>query len=368
MPRVDVVVSCHVKPSFRVAQACGVFDFPASGHSEERFGVEVPGLDEPWTIGAIVGPSGMGKSSVARAAFGAGGAVCPDALKEGFAWPADQSVLDGFDPALDGGTLAKILASVGFSTPPAWVRPHRVLSNGQRFRCDLARAMVEPGEVVAIDEYTSLVDRQVAKFASASLARTIRDPQRTTGPKRFVAVTCHYDVLEWLEVDWVLDMATGTLARGRLRRPRIELEVRHARRTLWEAFRKHHYLDHALAPFATRYAALAEGRPVAFLATIPAMGHTGMRRVHRLVVLPDFQGLGIGTKLLNLVADHETALGYKFAIATSQPALVAALSGRREWKAVFNKKPTRHKGKIVEGREMGTGWRITASFQYRGKP
>ena len=62
--------------------------------------------------------------------------------------------------------------------------------------------------MVAFDEFTSVVDRTVAKVCSAAIAKGIRQGHI---PCRFVAVTCHYDVAEWLEPDWVLDMATGEM-------------------------------------------------------------------------------------------------------------------------------------------------------------
>jgi hypothetical protein len=58
---------------------------------------------------------------------------------------------------------------------------------------------------VAFDEFTSVVDRNVARIGSAAVAKAIRAGQIR---RRFVAVTCHYDVLEWLEPDWMIDMAT----------------------------------------------------------------------------------------------------------------------------------------------------------------
>ena len=77
--------------------------------------------------------------------------------------------------------------------------------------------------LVVFDEFTSVVDRNVAKVCSAAIAKGIR---RGHIPCRFVAVTCHYDVAEWLEPDWVLDMATVRARNGGVfgGRP-IELEI-----------------------------------------------------------------------------------------------------------------------------------------------
>jgi hypothetical protein len=134
VPLVDVVVECPLHDSFRVRQVAGIFDLPSRKSVGERFSVSVPGVDEEWDIGVMVGPSGSGKSTVAKAAFG-------DHLYQGGDWPVDRAIVDGF-----GDTpirqITSVLTSVGFSSPPSWVKPYAVLSNGEKFRCDLARALL----------------------------------------------------------------------------------------------------------------------------------------------------------------------------------------------------------------------------------
>ena len=78
---------------------------------------------------------------------------------------------------LDGSfkDIVELLSSIGFSSPPAWLRPFPVLSTGQQFRALLARLLAEAaGELVVCDEFTSVVDRTVAQVGSAALARTVR--------------------------------------------------------------------------------------------------------------------------------------------------------------------------------------------------
>jgi ABC-type ATPase with predicted acetyltransferase domain len=69
----------------------------------------------------------------------------------------------------------------------------------------MARALSEDTDMVVIDEFTSVVDRQVAQVASHTVQKAVR---RTPG-RQFVAVTCHYDVTDWLQPDWVYDVAAG---------------------------------------------------------------------------------------------------------------------------------------------------------------
>ena len=148
---------------------------------------------------------------------------------------------------------------MGFSSPPSWLKPYAVLSNGEQFRCDLAWALAYahcqeltsdtfasvqssgisgspvpplPG-VIAFDEFTSVVDRNVARVGSAAIAKAMSSGLIAG---RFVAVTCHYDVTEWLQPDWVIDMATGSFQRRCLRRPPIELAIFRCRSSAWQMF------------------------------------------------------------------------------------------------------------------------------------
>ena len=56
-----------------------------------------------------------------------------------------------------------------------------------------------------------------------------------------------------------------------------------------------------------------------------------IKRVCRLVVLPDYQGIGIATKFLNCMAKHYTAQGFDFSIVTSAKNLIYALKKSNNW-------------------------------------
>ena len=66
-------------------------------------------------------------------------------------------------------------------------------------RVDLARALLEKDKI-CFDEFTSVVDRQVAKTACIAINKAIKKTN-----KQFIAVSCHYDILDWLQPDWVFD-------------------------------------------------------------------------------------------------------------------------------------------------------------------
>src|SRR5207248_9622357 len=141
----------------RVQQVEGLFDLPPSGEASLSWDVALPLGERPWHVGLIVGPSGSGKSTVARALFA-------DAFERQArppAWPHDRSVLDAFPPDMPVKEVVELLSSVGFSSPPAWLRPFRVLSTGEQFRAALARLLAFAPEPAVVDEYTSVVDRTV---------------------------------------------------------------------------------------------------------------------------------------------------------------------------------------------------------------
>src|SRR5262249_31126619 len=91
-------------------------------------------------------------------------------------WPERQSVLDGFPVGFSVKDVTELLGSVGFSSPPAWLRPYHVLSTGQRFRCGLARllASASPEPTVVCDEFTGVVGRSIARVGRPAVAKAVR--------------------------------------------------------------------------------------------------------------------------------------------------------------------------------------------------
>jgi energy-coupling factor transporter ATP-binding protein EcfA2 len=334
-----------------------MFDLPREAGGRSVFNVEVPAVEEPWSIGLIVGPSGSGKTTVAREAFGAN-------FANQWNWPAGQSILDAFPERLGISEITGLLNSVGFSSPPAWVRPFEALSNGEQFRANLARALAELPELAVVDEFTSLVDRTVARIGSAALAKAVRRRGR-----KFVAVTCHYDVAEWLEPDWILDMSDGSLSREpdparRLRRPEIELQITRCGASAWNIFKRHHYLSAQLHPSAQCFLGEIEEKPAVFVAALPFphAQRPGWRE-HRCVCLPEFQGLGIGSAMSEFVASLYAATGKPYTSVTSHPAMIRHRARSPLWR--MTRAPSRA-APCRRMRRTQSSRRMTASFRFVG--
>jgi energy-coupling factor transporter ATP-binding protein EcfA2 len=314
-----------------------------------------------WNIGLIVGPSGSGKSSLASLAW-------PDNLVTKFIWPRNESLLEGFPSDMGIKDITGLLSSVGFSSPPCWLKPFKVLSTGEQFRATIARALAELPDLAVVDEFTSVVDRQVAKVASASVAKAVR----RRGSK-FIAVTCHNDIADWLQPDWVVEMPSGKFTRRSLRRrPAIRLLITRVNRSAWDLFKQYHYLSAEHHKSASCFCAWVEDRSsVAFCSAIhfPHPVSPGWKE-HRLVVLPDWQGVGIGNALSDYVASLFRATGKPYRGKTSNPGMVHYRARSPLWKVTRGPHVANQSGaKKADNQHLRNALartRLACAFEYVG--
>lgn len=312
-----------------------------------------------WQIGVICGASGSGKSTILKSL---GDIVEPT-------FDDTKCLISNFDN-LSPQDACQLLSSMGLASVPTWIRPFSVLSNGEKYRASLAKSlsMSNGGGYILIDEYTSVVDRNVAKAMSNSLQKYIR---RTD--KRIILATCHYDILEWLQPDWVYDLNKGgVLERGDYlrQRPQIQLQMYRTEPDTWDLFKKHHYMTSDMNMGASCYVFTWENMIVGFCGTLanPGKGLDNAWRISRLVVLPDFQGLGIGSKIAEFISSLYASIGNKMYIKTVNPSLGNYFERSSNWQ------PTSFNGKvrgISETDKIKYANRLTRAsycYKYVGSP
>lgn len=342
----------HVRESsFRSDKVAGMFDVEKK-EITKRWSIDHDISEHPWTVGAIVGPSGSGKSTIAKKLFG-------DFLPSKD-FSGASSVVDHFPATMELSDIIDLLTQVGFSSPPSWLLPYGLLSTGQQFRTQLAYE-IATREAIVFDEFTSVVDRTVAAACSHCVAKYVRKNN-----KKFTAVSCHYDILPWLQPDWVIDMADGTFSRRSLQRPEIKIGIYRSSKDVWSTFAGNHYLSADISAASRVYVGTFNGRLAALCADLhfPHPKVKNMRRIHRLVTLPDFQGFGIGPRIMGEIARINKGQGLRTGITTGHPGLCATLNKLTSWKLTSSPsmKPAPSRTSTLGGR--GSAGRLTASYEW----
>lgn len=297
-----------------VSELSNSFDYSFDGTSTFT-PPKMPAIKSNFGIGLIVGASGSGKSTL-LANFG---------IEENLEWSKHKAIVSHFDDANDA---VQRLGAVGLNSIPSWMRPYHVLSTGEKFRADLARKL-KSGAV--IDEFTSVIDRNVAKSCSRALSRYVRENKLTN----IVIASCHRDIAEWLEPDWIFDTDNGEMSERGLARPEINIELLPCSREVWPAFSNHHYLDSNLNKSARCWLAMWNRTPVGFTAVIafPSGNWDNGWRGHRTVILPDYQGLGIGNRVSDAVGEMVLSWGGRYFSKTSHPRMGGYRNASPKWRA-----------------------------------
>jgi ABC-type lipoprotein export system ATPase subunit/GNAT superfamily N-acetyltransferase len=288
------------------------FDIQNKQESNVVIDANLEHLPKDWNIGVVYGGSGTGKTTILKNYF-------KKEMDKSY-FDNSKSLISNFD-WLEPKDATFLLSAMGLSSVPTWLRPFNSLSNGEQYRANLSYIVgsAKENEVILIDEYTSVVDRDVAKAMSNALQKYIR---RTN--KRIVLASCHFDIMEWLQPDWIYSPSKGRLEIApSLRRPTIELSIFRCRYETWNLFKQHHYLTEDLNLAAKCFVVTWNDKPIGFIAILPMPSGNieNAFRVSRLVILPDFQGLGIGLKILNYIASLYKADNKKLYIKTANPSL-----------------------------------------------
>lgn len=152
--------------------------------------------DDNFNIFLICGRSGSGKSTILQS------------IKHGPlqmpSYDYGKCVISQF-PKLSEEEVCDLLSGVGLSSVPIWLRKPNQLSNGEKARLDVCKSMydakVNGNQIVFIDEFTSVVNRDAAKSMSFALQRYARK----NGIKLIIS-SCHFDIIDWLQPDYVFNL------------------------------------------------------------------------------------------------------------------------------------------------------------------
>lgn len=353
----QIILESYIHHDEYTSKTYSFFDVPFSDKSKVTINNNLE-LPNDWQIGLIYGPSGSGKTTILNTL---------GQQKEN-TWDSNKSIISNFYP-IDFEEASKVLCAVGLSSIPVWFRPFHLLSNGEQFRANLARILIEESDIHLIDEYSSVVDRTVAKSASFSISKWIRNKPN----KRVVFASCHEDIIEWLQPDWIYNPLEGKtiLPRGCLQRPQIELKIFRAKYTAWDLFKQYHYLSADLNKAAKCFVAFWNDRAVAINATL-AFPHPTVKnawRGSRTVVLPDYQGLGIGSRLSDHIGSMVVSNNGRYFSKTIHPSMIFYRLKSPNWKETTHSRKARSPSNhSMLARNWNATDRFCYAFEYVGSP
>lgn len=309
-------LSCSVENDEIMKELGKVFDYQYTGVVNET--IKIPTFPNDFNIGVIVGSSGSGKSTILKKCFGG---------EEKIEWDNNKAIASHFSSVQQASSL---FGAVGLNSIPTWCKPYNVLSTGEKFRADMARRL-KSGAV--IDEFTSVVNRDVAISCSLSLSKFIKN----NGLHNIVFASCHDDIIPYLEPDWVYSTDERQFYTGRYLRQPIVLETHSCDSSLWSMFKKYHYLSGEINNAARCFVGMINKRPVAFCAVLSLPGQIKHAfKEHRLVVHPDFQGMGIGNKFSEMIAQAYVDKGCRYFCKTANPRMGEHRNRSRLWRPTIH--------------------------------
>jgi ABC-type lipoprotein export system ATPase subunit/GNAT superfamily N-acetyltransferase len=332
--------------------------------------VNIPDLPKDGIV-LVVGTSGSGKSTILRSVGDLRQPTVDNSL----------TTIENFSTPERGEEL---LLACGLRSIPTWFRPPATLSNGEFHRFEMAMSLDQG--LITVDEFTSVVDRDTAKSLALSI-RKYYDQRGTTEP--LYVASCHRDIIDWLDPDWVYDTDLQKLDNRRSpfrmgSRPELVLTIKGTSPEMWRYFSKYHYLDTSMSRSVHCYVLLLGDKPIGFHAAIHSTNRDihSYWRGHRTVILPEFQGMGIGTKFSDAIAELYVSRGMRYFSKTAHPSFGEHRERSPLWRATSTNRKSRKGSYLLKDgsiRSMpGYGGnaqialrdadRVCYSHEYVGKP
>lgn len=346
--KAEVILQSEIFNNFRCKMACDSLDIDINKKSVHHLKVDNINIPDDWSIDVIYGASGSGKTTLAKQLFG------EDCFKT--IMDENTPIINQFPKELSYEDCSSILNGIGLTSVVCWVRPVKTLSNGQRARAEAALLMTQSDAITIIDEWTSVVDRTVAKAMSHCVQKFARRQK-----KQIILLSCHYDIIEWVKPDWLIDCNKQQFFLPESedfffqRREQLEFTIREVGRGTWRYFSKYHYLSERLPGGKIYTFGLFHGdNQIGFQCfanyTPIRKGYVPIFHSNRTVIHPDYAGLGMGIQVINLTSEYmKNEYGYKIMAKFSSVPVFKAMIKQKCWKFLGEK---RLMGSIKTGGNM----------------
>lgn len=364
---VEVILKSKVHTNFRCQLAANSLDIDVEKKSVHHLKIDNINIPADWNIGLVYGNSGSGKTTLIKHLFG----------EDIFDIKLDETkpIINQLPKDLSYDECASLLNGIGLNSVPCWIRPVNTLSNGQKARAEAVYLMTKNKDVVFIDEWTSVVDRTVAKAMSLCLYKYAK-----RNNKKIILCSCHFDIIEWLKPDWLIDCNKQQFILPKSedfffkKREQIKFEIREITKDSWKYFSKYHYLSDKLPGGKLYlYGLYHKNNQIGFQCFANYTPHKkGTKLIlhsNRTVIHPDYNGLGLGIKLINETCELLlNKVNCKIMAKFSSVPVYKSMIKQKQWKYNGSKRTlgTLPKGKTMS-RQSGfrQGGVKTFHFEYK---
>jgi predicted acetyltransferase len=150
------------------------------------------------------------------------------------------------------------------------------------------------------------------------------------------------------------------------RTEKLEFKICRTTKSTWEFYKKYHYLNESIGA-GHYYEMKLNDKKVGFMsiARFPHPQAKDIMTVGRLVIVPEFQGFGVGIKFTNEIS--ELYKGNRIRITTSLKPFIESLNKSNKWKCVrFGRVGNPGKSSSIHNKNKDCSVsrnRITATFQ-----